>query len=425
MQEASIRTPDQRLRVFVSSTLAELAEERAAVREAIQRLQLSPVMFELGARPHPPRELYRAYLEQSHIFVGIYWQRYGWVAPGEPVSGLEDEYRLSRGMPRLLYIKAAEEREPQLDELLRRIQEDDTASYKPFRTPEELTQLVASDLALLLSERFVTVRAPTGVVTFLFAEIPGNDSAVSYEKHAEAVRGIIRSRGGYLYTDADGVFRAAFAQPGDAVSAVSGLQSALAAPSSGDIAPPTVRAALHSGVAEVGVGDYFGPAVLRAATMLGLANDGQVLVSDAVVELLDRDVGPPLGLRSLGPHRIYDAGPAEEIHQLLIPGMPSEFPPIATSAEGQSNLPIQLTSFVGRQRELTEVKVALGDSRLVTLTGVGGAGKSRLALSAASEIADAFADGTRLIQLAPLRQPDQIPSAIAAGLGIPVIPDGL
>jgi hypothetical protein len=84
MGELSIRTPDQRLRVFVSSTLAELADERGAVHEAIERLQLTPVMFELGARPHPPRNLYRAYREQSHIFVGIYWQRYGWVAPGRP-----------------------------------------------------------------------------------------------------------------------------------------------------------------------------------------------------------------------------------------------------------------------------------------------------------------------------------------------------
>src|SRR5512132_1221025 len=112
----SIRTPDQRLRVFVSSTLGELAEERTAVREAIQRLQLAPVLFELGARPHPPRDLYRAYLEQSHIFVGMYWQRYGWVAPGEAVSGLEDEYTLSEGIPRLLYVKTpAPDREPRLD----------------------------------------------------------------------------------------------------------------------------------------------------------------------------------------------------------------------------------------------------------------------------------------------------------------------
>src|SRR5512134_3975736 len=100
-----IRTPDQRLRVFVSSTLQELAAERAAAREAISRLHLSPVMFEMGARPHPPRDLYRAYLEQSHIFVGIYWQRYGWIAPGMEISGLEDEYLLSHNKPRLIYVK--------------------------------------------------------------------------------------------------------------------------------------------------------------------------------------------------------------------------------------------------------------------------------------------------------------------------------
>ena len=95
---AVIRTPDQRVRVFVSSTLEELAEERAAVREAITRLRLVPVMFELGARPHPPREVYRSYLEQSDVFVGLYWQRYGWVAPDMTISGLEDEWRLAGGV---------------------------------------------------------------------------------------------------------------------------------------------------------------------------------------------------------------------------------------------------------------------------------------------------------------------------------------
>src|SRR5215468_6797435 len=110
-----INTPDQRVRVFVSSTLEELADERAAVREAVTALRLVPVMFELGARPHPPREVYQAYLAQSQVFIGIYWQRYGWVAPGAQVSGLEDEYLLSVGMPRLLYVKSpALDREPGL-----------------------------------------------------------------------------------------------------------------------------------------------------------------------------------------------------------------------------------------------------------------------------------------------------------------------
>src|SRR3972149_6032064 len=95
-----IRTPDQRLRVFVSSTLQELADERKAAREAVTGLRLSPVMFELGARPHPPRELYRAYLEQSHIFIGIYWQKYGWGAPGMGISRLGGGNRLPGGRGR-------------------------------------------------------------------------------------------------------------------------------------------------------------------------------------------------------------------------------------------------------------------------------------------------------------------------------------
>ncbi|QEO13742.1 DUF4062 domain-containing protein [Agromyces intestinalis] len=157
---ASIRTPDQRLRVFVSSTLRELAPERRAVRRAIEELRLAPVMFELGARPHPPRELYRAYLEQSDIFVGLYAERYGWVAPGEEISGLEDEYRLApRDMPKLVYVKEAAEREPRLVELLDRIRDDDGAAYVYFADEDELAELVRGDLATLLAERFATAAA--------------------------------------------------------------------------------------------------------------------------------------------------------------------------------------------------------------------------------------------------------------------------
>src|SRR5881397_2296701 len=141
-----IRTPDQRLRVFISSTLQELREERAAARDAVMRLHLAPVLFEVGARPHPARDLYRAYLDQSHIFIGIYWQKYGWIAPGEKVSGLEDEYRLSGHRPKLIYVKApAPDREARLKELLARIRNDDTVSYKPFTTAAELSELVEND----------------------------------------------------------------------------------------------------------------------------------------------------------------------------------------------------------------------------------------------------------------------------------------
>ncbi len=150
-----IRTPDQRIRVFVSSTLRELADERRAVRAAIERLRLAPVMFELGARPHPPRALYRSYLSQSDVFIGIYGDSYGWVAPDEELSGLEDEYRLAPPeMPKLIYIRASEQREPRLEALIERIRADGTAAYLPFRTADELEEQVADDLATLLAERF-------------------------------------------------------------------------------------------------------------------------------------------------------------------------------------------------------------------------------------------------------------------------------
>ncbi len=150
-----IRTPDQRLRVFISSTLQELASERAAARAAITQLRLVPVLFELGARPHPPRDLYRAYLAQSHVFVGIYWQSYGWVAPDMEISGLEDEYLLAGDHPKLVYIKQpAPERDPALGELLDRIRRDNNTSYRPFGTADELRELVENDLAVMLTERF-------------------------------------------------------------------------------------------------------------------------------------------------------------------------------------------------------------------------------------------------------------------------------
>ena len=151
-----IRTPDQRVRVFVSSTLGELAAERQAAAAAITQLRLTPVLFELGARPYPPRDLYRAYLEQSDVFIGIYAESYGWVGPGMEVSGLEDEYRLSAGKPQLIYTKKTARREPRLTSFLDTIRAEGVVSYRPFTDAGELGPLVADDLALLLTERFVS-----------------------------------------------------------------------------------------------------------------------------------------------------------------------------------------------------------------------------------------------------------------------------
>src|SRR5262249_22204592 len=160
---AVILTPDQRVRVFISSTLGELAEERAAARRAITRLHLVPVWYESGARPHPPRSMYRAYLAQSQVFVGIYWQRYGLVAPGMEVSGLEDEFGLAAGKRMLLYVKRpAPEQEPRLAAMIDGIRAAGTVSYRTFATARELERLLADDLAILLSESFAGAAAGAG-----------------------------------------------------------------------------------------------------------------------------------------------------------------------------------------------------------------------------------------------------------------------
>jgi len=156
-----IRTPDQRVRVFVSSALGELAAERQAVRDAVTRLRLVPVLFELGARPYPPRPVYRAYLAQCQVFVGMYWQSYGWVAPGEEISGLEDEYELSAGLPGLIYVKSpAPDREPRLEQLLARIQDEGGVSYQYFSDPGELPEARSHRGRITRSLRATRARSP-------------------------------------------------------------------------------------------------------------------------------------------------------------------------------------------------------------------------------------------------------------------------
>src|ERR1700751_1695835 len=199
-----IRTPDQRLRVFVSSTLQELAPERQAVRDAVTRLRLVPVMFELGARPHPPRQVYRSYLAQSQVFVGVYWQSYGWVAPGEQVSGLEDEYLLAAGLPRLIYVKSpAADRESRLAEMLTRIRDAGDVSYQRFSAAAELQRLVENDLAVLLSERFERAPARDGTAdgASLAGAVPVPATPfVGRDDDVTAVGDLVRAEGVRLVT---------------------------------------------------------------------------------------------------------------------------------------------------------------------------------------------------------------------------------
>jgi predicted ATPase len=204
-RDTVIRTPDRRLRVFVSSSLQELADERQAVSRAISALRLAPVMFEQGARPHPPRELYRSYLAQSDVFIGLYWQRYGQVRPDMQVSGLEDEFGLSARLPRLLYIKEpAPAREPRLARLLDRIRQEASVSYRTFGGSAELGRLVRDDLAALLSERFAAadprVQSTPGRSRGLRPLPASTTSLVGREQAISEVSGLLARPGARLVT---------------------------------------------------------------------------------------------------------------------------------------------------------------------------------------------------------------------------------
>jgi predicted ATPase len=266
-----VRTPEQRVRVFVSSTLQELAAERRAVRDAVTGLRLVPVMFELGARPHPPREIYRAYLAQSQVFVGVYWQSYGWVAPGEQVSGLEDEYLLSGGLPRLIYVKGpAPEREPRLEQMLARIESDGDITYQHFSEAEELRRLVEDDLAVLLSERFEMAQARAATVE----EAPRAGSLpvpvtplVGRDRESKAVADLVLGEGVRLVT---------LTGPGGVG------KSRLAAAVAGRLSP-----SFSEGVRFVGLAPVTSPALVPAAIAagLGLSTSGGRLLSDVLAYL--------------------------------------------------------------------------------------------------------------------------------------------
>jgi class 3 adenylate cyclase len=401
---AVILTPDQRVRVFISSTLEELAEERAAALRAIRRLHLVPVWFESGARPHPPQSMYRAYLEQSQIFVGIYWQRYGWVGPGMEISGLEDEFRLAAGKPMLLYLKhPAPDREPGLTAMIDRIRAAGTTSYRHFGTARELERLLSDDLAVLLSESFAdatlsidmprrsaagrgepnAAELPNGTLTFLLTDIEGSTRLwesdpeameLALQRHDHLLAEVIESHGGAVITsrgEGDSFF-AVFHSAVSAVEAAGMCQLRL-----GREAWPTgtalrVRMGLHTGEARVRGGDHLDyTPINRCARVRAAGHGGQVLLTKATQDLVAGRLGSGFGLTELGEFRLRDLAAPELIFQLTHPDLPVDFPPIGTVAERTGNLPLQLSSFIGRARELEQTTAALSQARVVTLTGAG------------------------------------------------------
>jgi predicted ATPase/class 3 adenylate cyclase len=418
----------------VSSTLQELEAERRAVRAAVESLRLTPVMFELGARPYPPRELYRAYLDQSDLFVGVYGASYGWVAPDMDISGLEDEYWLAEGLPRLVYIRKGEDSiDPRLESLLANIALDGV-SFRPFSTPEELGELVRDDLAVLLTERFelsaaqrsgVEDRAESAahrLVSLLFADVEGSDRL--WEAHPEAIaeherslRAIARTHGGRVFSTGDDCFAAVFPSVRSAAEAAVAAQSA-ARSLEVDGEPLLLRMAVHSGEVEERDHGFFGPALNRCGRLREAAHGGQVLVSAAAAALLSDPLPDRISLLDLGEHRLRDLSRPRRVFQLCHPELPDEFPTLRSLGGFSSNLPVQVTSFIGRAGESAELADAIRDSRLVTDVGAGGCGKTRLAIQVAAGMSTEFPDGVCLIELAPLSDPELVESAVGAALGL-------
>lgn len=271
---------------------------------------------------------------------------------------------------------------------------------------------------------------PAGTVTFLFSDIQG--STKLWEKHPHAMRlavarhdALLRQTletegGGCVFKTVGDAFHAAFDLPEAALGAALAAQQALHAEawSLPEGQPLRVRLALHTGTAELRDNDYFGAALSRAARLLSAAHGGQTLVLETTASLLADSLPADAVLRTLGRHRLKDLAQPQEIFQLLHPSLPSEFPPPRSLESFSHNLPSQLTSFIGRETEMGEARALLGQSRLLTLTGMGGAGKSRLALQVAADVVDDYPDGVWLIELAPLSDPNLVPQAIASALGL-------
>jgi predicted ATPase/class 3 adenylate cyclase len=264
---------------------------------------------------------------------------------------------------------------------------------------------------------------PGGTVTFLFTDIEGStrlwdvhpeSMKVALAQHYSLLRAAIAANHGQIIkTTGDGL-HAVFASAAESVGAVLMAQRALQA----QVWPANcllrVRMALHTGEAEMREGDYYGAALNRAARLMSVGAGGQILVSNATAEPVRDQLPLAVTLRDLGEHRLKDLIRPEHVFQIIAPDLPADFPPLKSLNSFSHNLPVQLTSFVGREKEIAAAKQLIASTRLLTLTGPGGTGKTRLALQIAAEVLPDFPDGAWLVELAPLGDPAYVLPAVAA-----------
>lgn len=275
---------------------------------------------------------------------------------------------------------------------------------------------------------------PSGIVTFLFSDIAGSTAlARTYPadwpgiqaRHRAIFEAAVTAHQGFVFQKIGDEVDAAFATALDALAAAVAVQRALKSEDWGVIDRLQVRMGIHSGPASIRSAndEYEGYVTLsHAKRIMSAAYGDQILLSEATEALLRDSLPPDITLRSLGKHRLKDFERIEQIYQVTVPGLPGDFPPIKSLDASPSRLPVQLTSFIGREKELDEVKQLLSQDRLLTLTGPGGSGKTRLALQAAAEMSEHFQDGVYFVALASIDDPGLVPPVIAQSLGITEAP---
>jgi predicted ATPase/class 3 adenylate cyclase len=259
----------------------------------------------------------------------------------------------------------------------------------------------------------MTAAAPSGVVTFLFTDVEGStrrweadadEMRAALAAHDEVLRSVIDAHSGLVFKHTGDGVCAAFASPKAAVDAAVDAQMTLELP---------VRMGLATGEAELRDGDYFGAVLNRAARVMAAGHGGQILLAESTAGLLSG-----VDLVDLGPRRLRDVPTPVGVFQVRAPGLRAEFPPLRALDTSPGNLRRAATSFIGREREVAEVTAAMRAHRLVTLTGVGGVGKTRLASEVAAHLVDEFPDGVWFFELAAVADPGAVPDAVAAVLGI-------
>lgn len=279
----------------------------------------------------------------------------------------------------------------------------------------------------LTDEILPAVPDVSGTVTFLFADVEGSTRLL--QEYPAAIgpalaryqflltRTCVAHGGAVFETLGDGVY-VAFPQAGPAVAAALEAQRALRSDAWGEIAPLKVRMALHTGEVERWGDHYFGPPLFRVARLLAIGHGGQILLSQAVSELVREALPEGAAIRAQGSHRLKDLAQPERVFEIRDREFPAEFPPLRSLNVLPNNLPLQLTQFIGRDRELAELTGLLRAQRLVTLTGSGGSGKTRLALQLAADLLDDFEDGVWLVEIAALSDPSLVTREVAAALGV-------